>query len=447
MKEVRSMLREEDIAIELKCQQYICKSYMRNLEGTESVLLFESTQKTEDVFCPFCHGSVHICELTSKFLKDIPIWKGVEQYLCFHCHRYRCTQCGRKHTEGIPLQHSGTRITERAAAWIQSMLLNKVSIKSIQSITGIHWGTIRNIHIKLMENTLEERQSELKRNGYQPQYLAVDEFAIHKGHTYATCVMDLETGEALWVGKGRSKEDFKRFFDEIEPSFLANIKAVAMDMNASYDILVKEKLPQAQIVYDRYHMQAQYGKEVLGVVRLNEARKHKAISKELSEQLSGQSAESKRKIRKQIWAEKQQYSKIKKLRWTLLTNGENLTENQYSDMQSILEKHSSLAVCYAMKEELVSLFRLRDPREAEDGWRRWFKAAKESGIPALVHFAEIKERRLNGLIAHAQYPISTGKLEGFNNKIKVAKRVGYGFRDDHYFFLLVRSLSLSPSIP
>lgn len=49
MKEVRSMLREEDIAIELKCQQYICKSYMRNLEGTESVLLFESTQKTEDV--------------------------------------------------------------------------------------------------------------------------------------------------------------------------------------------------------------------------------------------------------------------------------------------------------------------------------------------------------------------------------------------------------------
>lgn len=71
------MLREEDIAIELKCQQYICKSYMRNLEGTESVLLFESTQKTEDVFCPFCHGSVHICELTSKFLKDIPIWKGV----------------------------------------------------------------------------------------------------------------------------------------------------------------------------------------------------------------------------------------------------------------------------------------------------------------------------------------------------------------------------------
>lgn len=131
----------------------------------------------------------------------------------------------------------------------------------------------------------------------------------------------------------------------------------------------------------------------------------------------------------------------------MLTNGEKLTDDQHSDMQSILEKHSSLAVCYAMKEELVSLFRLRDLHEAEVGWRKWFKAAKESGIPALVHFVELKERRLNGLIAHAQYPISTGKLEGFNNKIKVAKRVCYGFRDDYYFFLLVRSLSLSPRNP
>ena len=57
------------------------------------------------------------------------------------------------------------------------------------------------------------------------------------------------------------------------------------------------------------------------------------------------------------------------------------------------------------------------------------------------HRTELKEKRIDGLVAHATYPISTGKLEGFNNKIKVAKRVGYGYRDDHYFFLLVRSLS------
>ena len=70
------------------------------------------------------------------------------------------------------------------------------------------------------------------------------------------------------------------------------------------------------------------------------------------------------------------------------------------------------------------------------------EAAKESGIEALVHFAELKEKRLEGLIAHATHPISTGKLEGLNNKIKVAKRVGYGYRNDDYFFILVRYISI-----
>lgn len=79
------------------------------------------------------------------------------------------------------------------------------------------------------------------------------------------------------------------------------------------------------------------------------------------------------------------------------------------------------------------------------GWTKWFQAAKESEIPALVRFAVQKEKRLPGLAAHAIYSISTGKLEGFNNKIKVAKRIGYGYRNDNFFFTLIRYLSI-PSV-
>ena len=68
--------------------------------------------------------------------------------------------------------------------------------------------------------------------------------------------------------------------------------------------------------------------------------------------------------------------------------------------------------------------------------------AKNSGIPQLVKFAELKEKRIQGLIAHARFPISTGKLEGFNNKIKVAKRIGYGYRNNDYFFTLIKYLSI-----
>ncbi len=87
------------------------------------------------------------------------------------------------------------------------------------------------------------------------------------------------------------------------------------------------------------------------------------------------------------------------------------------------------------------MFSLRDVFQAASTWNAWFDAAKESRIPALVHFASLKEKRLPVLMAHAVFPISTGKLEGFNNKVKLAKRIGYGYRDDAYFFTLVRFLA------
>ena len=406
------MLQEENIAIELKCQQFICKCYMRDLAEQESVLLFESKQETKDVRCPYCRERVYADGYGQTTLKDMPVWYGMAQNLVFLCHRYECTRCRKKFTEEVPLRHPGTKVTDRAARWIQAMLRFKVSIRSIQHLTGIHWETIRNLHLEIMENTLEQHMAELKAAGYHPKYLAVDEFSIRKGHTYATCVMDLETGEVLWVGEGRSKEDFEKFFKEIEPGFLTNVIAVAMDMNASYHLLVEKHLPWAQIVYDRYHMQAQFGKDVLGVVRLAEAKAHRERSLAVKETATYLQGEDRKRAKEEARQEQSQYSQIKKLRWTLLTKADSLSESQAVHLAEILDSHSNLAVCYAMKEEMCSLFDLRDPDEADISWKKWFAAAKESGIPALAKFAELKEKRIDGLIAHATYPISTGKIEG-----------------------------------
>ena len=101
-----------------------------------------------------------------------------------------------------------------------------------------------------------------------------------------------------------------------------------------------------------------------------------------------------------------------------------------------------MAVCYAMKEEMCRLFELSDSDIARQRWIAWFEAAKDSGIEPLIRFANLKEKRLEGLISHSRHQISTGKLEGLNNKIKVAKRIGYGYRNDDYFFTLVRYISL-----
>ena len=105
-----------------------------------------------------------------------------------------------------------------------------------------------------------------------------------------------------------------------------------------------------------------------------------------------------------------------------------------------------------MKQEMTRLFTLTDYEEALAGWTKWIQAGLESGIPALVKFARQKQKRIKGLAAHALYPIHTGKLEGFNNKIKVLKRIGYGYRNMDYFFTLIRFHSLpadysSPKFP
>ena len=150
-------------------------------------------------------------------------------------------------------------------------------------------------------------------------------------------------------------------------------------------------------------------------------------------------------LKQEAKAEKQEYSQLKKLRWSLLTNSDKLSDSKTEQLQSILQDHQDLAVCYAIKEEMCRLYELTDYQQAITGWTKWFQAAKESEIPALVQFAVQKEKRLPGLAAHAIYPISTGKLEGFNNKIKVAKRIGYGYRDDDFFFTLIRYLS-NPSV-
>ena len=193
-------------------------------------------------------------------------------------------------------------------------------------------------------------------------------------------------------------------------------------------------------------MQAQFGRDVLGVVRLEEARKHQDSSKALKSSLNKISDKAEKKdIKEKAQAEQRAYNKLKKARWTLLMNADKLKTARKISLEAILSEHESLAVCYAMKEEMTRLFELRDEKAAKDGWKRWFEAAKASGISALEKFARLKEKRLPGLIAHAVYPINTGKLEGFNNKIKVAKRIGYGYRNERYFFTLIRYLSL-PSV-
>ena len=89
----------------------------------------------------------------------------------------------------------------------------------------------------------------------------MDEFALHKGHRYATVIMDAERTRVLWVGHGNSREAVRPFF-ELLGKHCQQIEAVAMDMNTAFDLEVKKHCPQAEVVYDLFHVVARYGRDV-----------------------------------------------------------------------------------------------------------------------------------------------------------------------------------------
>ena len=171
--------------------------------------------------------------------------------------------------------------------------------------------------------------------------------------------------------------------------------------------------------------------------------KHRKQADQLTTQAACEMQDETRKVLKaQAKEEKRISSLLKKSRWTLLKNSKHLKDSEQQKLATILENHEEVAICYAVKEEMIRLYELRDEQQARAGWLNWFVAAKASGIPALVKFAQLKEKRLPGLVAHATIPISTGKLEGFNNVIKTAKRTAYGYLNNEFFLRLIRYLSL-----
>jgi transposase len=103
--------------------------------------------------------------------------------------------------------------------------------------------------------------------------IIMDEFALHKGHRYATVIAEPSTKRVLWVGRGRSREEIRPFFELLGEQGCQRLKAVGMDMNTAYELEVRKHCPQAAIVYDLFHIVAKYGREVIDRVRVDEANR------------------------------------------------------------------------------------------------------------------------------------------------------------------------------
>lgn len=367
----------------------------------EGQVIFHIEQPRERHRCSHC-GSAEVWDqggvdrtfrTVSIGAKPAFIQLKVPRVLCFECGLVRQVKLG-----FADPKKRYTRAFERYVLELSRLM----TIQDVAKHLGISWDTVKEIQAA----SLQRRFGKPKL--HKLRQIAIDEIAIAKGHRYVTVVLNLLSGAVVFVGDGKGVDALKPFWRRLRRA-RAKIVAVATDLSKAYIRAVRDNLPKAVHVFDRFH-----------VVKLfNE--KLSAFRRQLYHQLS---SESERKI-------------LKGTRWLLLKNPENLDpeRNERERLQEALELNAPLATAYYLKEDLRQLWMQATKRAARRVLRDWIARARASGIRMLIQFAATLQEYQEGILAYYNYRISTGPLEGTNNKIKTMKRQAYGFRD-HAFFKL-----------
>lgn len=355
--------------------------------------------------CGGCGVNCHqVHEMGTRIIRELPMF-GKPVWLRVPLRRLRCDHCGTR-TERVSWLARHARVTRGLADFV-GVWCEKLPVAHVCKLSGLHWETVRRIERERLERQLAGLPAAY------PTRLVMDEFALFKGHRYATVVLDADTRRVLWVGEGRSREAIRPFFEWLGPERCAQIQAVAMDMNTAFDLEVQEHCPNARVVYDLFHVVAKYGREVIDRVRVDEANR-------LREE---------RPLRKIV----------KRARWLLLRNPENVPAAQQSNLRELLSANQALLTVYVMKAGLKELWRPTTAWQWRRTWRMWLGMATHSGIEPLRRFAAKLRPYWRGIVARMRWPMHTGQLEGINNRIKVMKRMAYGYRDSEFFFLKIKA--------
>lgn len=355
--------------------------------------------------CPCCNGRNIIRRGTSlRWFHALPIGKK-SVYVNLQVPRVQCRDCNIVRQIKIGFADP-RRIYTRAFERYALELSRHMTIKDVAIHLGISWDIIKEIQVRyLTKHYSKPRLKDLK-------LIAIDEISIGKGHRYLTVVLDLETGAVVYVGNGKGADALSLFWKRLRSSG-AEISAVAMDMSPSYISAVTNNLPKATIVFDHFHVVKMFN-DLLTNLR--------------------------RKLYHQVQGEDKQV--LKGTRWLLLKNPENLCDkhNEQERLESALQLNKPLAITYYLKEDLRRLWSQPSKKEATVFLDDWISRARAADIQLLASFADTLEKHNEGILAYYDYPISTGPLEGTNNKIKTLQKQAYGFRDLEFFKLKICAL-------
>lgn len=288
-------------------------------------------------------------------------------------------------------------------------LRKMMTIRDVARYLGVGEGMVRGIDKAYLQKTFAKpRLRDL-------EVIAIDEIYVGKKNKFFTIVIDWQSGAIVYVGEGKGQEALNRFWKSLRAS-RAKIKAVATDMSSAYYAAVIRHLPNAMQVFDRFH-----------------------IVKLMNDKLT----QLRRDLQRE--AELMDRNVLKGMRWLLLKHPDNLddSKNERVRLQEALDLNRSLAIAYYLKEDLGQIWKQSTKAVATRFLTDWCRRARASGIRVLITMANTLEGHRSGILNWYDYPISSGPLEGINNKIGALQRMAYGYQDKDYFIAKLYALHLA----
>ena len=369
-------------------------------------VIFTIHQDPDDCRCSAC-GSREVTSRghAQRQFVSLPIG-GRKTSVALPIPRVACRDCGRVRQVKVPFADPRRSYTKPFERYVLE-LLHSMTILDVAHHLDVGWDLVKDIQ----KRDLSRRYAKPKLKHLRA--IAIDEIAVAKGHRYLTVVMDLESGAVVFVGDGKGADALKPFWKRLRPSG-AQIQAVAMDMSGAYQAAVRTHLPKAKIVFDHFHVIKLFNEKLSNLRR---ALYHEATEVQHKEVLKG-------------------------TRWLLLKNAENLDEekDEKKRLKEALALNEPLAIAYYMKEDLRRFWQQPGKSFATTFLDGWIRRAEASGIKALQQMAKTLAAHRSGLLAYYDVMISSGPMEGTNNKIKTMKRQAYGFRDLEFFKLRILAI-------
>lgn len=347
-------------------------------------------------FCSGCgqRGPTYDTMKPRRF-QFVPLW-GMLVFFVYAMRRIACPACGVT-VEMIPWADGKKRLT-KSFVWFLAAWAKKLSWKDTATSFNTSWDSV----YRAVEFAVEWGRARMDLTGIKS--IGVDEVMWQKGHKYLTLVYQIDghCKRLLWIGQNRSEETIKAFFTWFTPARSAELKYVCSDMWKPYLKVIAKRASAAIHVLDRFHIMTHFSKAI-DEVRADEARNMKKLGMEPI---------------------------LKGSRWCWLKRPENLTNRQEVTLQQLVQFNLKTVKSYLLKEDFQNFWEYSYAASAGNFLDLWCKRTMKSKIEPMKKVArmlrEHRELLLNWF--HARGTVSSGIVEGLNNKVKVTVRKAYGFR-------------------